>query len=344
MDAIHRRDRFVGLMMGLYVGDCLGKPLRGKNRFQIEKKYGNLEALVQGDWKDLRPGVLSFHGATAAAAAGSLRANRGVEPLDLVCRVTQAANGQAIPQSADVLDLFRKLAEDPEAAPRISSEYWAATGGTFADNGAMARGLMVIPVNRYDMPVLWRDTILTTRLTHADPRAIEASLVLNFIAYQVLHRRFEDDLTRESASLLLALRKEPDYQNNVFTFDGRALREAAAGRPEASYLEAPDAVLDVLLRFESLTEEDLATSGACEHTLAVACYALLRAESFAHGLQIALRVGGETAAQGAIAGALLGARFGLREIPPQWLRVLKQQAQLATLAETFFTEGEREQA
>jgi ADP-ribosyl-[dinitrogen reductase] hydrolase len=62
--------------------------------------------------------------------------------------------------------------------------------------------------------------------------------------------------------------------------------------------------------------------GTAEFSLYVALYALKYATSFAHGIEIAVRVGGDTDTYAAIAGGLLGARYGYEGIPKEWRKAI----------------------
>lgn len=58
--------------------------------------------------------------------------------------------------------------------------------------------------------------------------------------------------------------------------------------------------------------------GTAEFSLYVALYALQHSTSFAHGIELAVKVGGDTDTYGAIAGGLLGAYYGYEAIPQAW--------------------------
>lgn len=62
--------------------------------------------------------------------------------------------------------------------------------------------------------------------------------------------------------------------------------------------------------------------GTAEFSLYVALYALKHATSFAHGIEIAIRVGGDTDTYAAIAGGLLGAHYGYEAIPANWRQTI----------------------
>lgn len=63
--------------------------------------------------------------------------------------------------------------------------------------------------------------------------------------------------------------------------------------------------------------------GTAEFSLYVALYALLESKSFAEGIEIAVRVGGDTDTYAAIAGGLLGAHYGYEGIPEEWRDTIK---------------------
>jgi len=58
--------------------------------------------------------------------------------------------------------------------------------------------------------------------------------------------------------------------------------------------------------------------GTAEFSLYVALYALLKTTSFEEGIELAVRVGGDTDTYAAIAGGLLGAHYGYDAIPQDW--------------------------
>jgi ADP-ribosyl-[dinitrogen reductase] hydrolase len=62
--------------------------------------------------------------------------------------------------------------------------------------------------------------------------------------------------------------------------------------------------------------------GTAEFSLYVALYALKHSKTFAEGIEIAVRVGGDTDTYAAIAGGLLGAHYGYESIPLEWRQTI----------------------
>lgn len=64
------------------------------------------------------------------------------------------------------------------------------------------------------------------------------------------------------------------------------------------------------------------------YTTRLALLALLEAGDYRSGVETVVRLGGDADTNHAVAGALLGARFGVEDIPGEWLRVLKAREEL----------------
>uniref|UniRef100_A0A914CT77 ADP-ribosylhydrolase ARH3 n=1 Tax=Acrobeloides nanus TaxID=290746 RepID=A0A914CT77_9BILA len=76
------------------------------------------------------------------------------------------------------------------------------------------------------------------------------------------------------------------------------------------------------ITWENSIQPPKLTNGA-DISFQSAFYELLHAESFSSGLENSIARGGDTDTNGCIAGALLGARFGLDDIPEEWIEAVK---------------------
>jgi ADP-ribosylglycohydrolase len=68
-----------------------------------------------------------------------------------------------------------------------------------------------------------------------------------------------------------------------------------------------------------------------EEALAIAVHCALSAESFAHGVRLAVNHSGDSDSTGAIAGNLLGAIHGAGAIPARWLDQLELHGEIEAL-------------
>ena len=65
--------------------------------------------------------------------------------------------------------------------------------------------------------------------------------------------------------------------------------------------------------------------------IAVSFAAYFTSDSFEQGVEWAVNIGGDAAANGAVTGALLGARFGASHVPAAWVEQLEARAQVERL-------------
>jgi len=76
--------------------------------------------------------------------------------------------------------------------------------------------------------------------------------------------------------------------------------------------------------------------GTAEFSLYVALWSLLKSESFEHGIEMAVRVGGDTDTYAAIAGGLLGTHYGYEAIPENWRNTILGHDQMVTYADQLY--------
>ena len=76
--------------------------------------------------------------------------------------------------------------------------------------------------------------------------------------------------------------------------------------------------------------------GSAEFSLYVALHILLNAESFAEGIEMAIRIGGDTDTYAAIVGGLLGALYGYDAIPLKWKHSILGHNQMIEYAQKLY--------
>lgn len=69
--------------------------------------------------------------------------------------------------------------------------------------------------------------------------------------------------------------------------------------------------------------ESLGAGWVAEEALAISLYCALRAESFEHGVRLAVNHSGDSDSTGSMAGQLLGTAWGPEVIPARWLADLE---------------------
>ena len=312
------QDRARGLMVGLGVGNVLGVPQEGWPRYAVEASYPNGIRDIEvepgePDDDDLAQAILL---AEAALEAGST--DLDVEEIGRRFWRWAEENGRGIGiQTAGVLARIGGAsprcaqgvgvdARKPAGRPALEAalEVWEESGRYSAGNGAVMRcAPLAIRWIQDDMG-LARNTVLSTVVTHADPRCIWSAVLTNMAVAMLL--RGEDvapgvvvERTRQTAA-------ELGSSLSPFGIEGAV----------------PETVVDACSTPSACAPADLVLDGRdMGYTLKamqVALWCANQAPDFEEALVAVVSAGGDTDTNGAVAGAVLGARFGLNAIPRGW--------------------------
>lgn len=295
------RDRCLGALLGLAVGDALGAPLENLAADEIRERHGGpVTDMVGGGWLDVAPGQVTDDTEMALCLADCLVEVGGFNPDHVLAAYSGWHESEPRDEGATVATVLDQVraGKSPHEA---TAEQHEQSGGRSAGNGALMR-TTPIGIAFATHRELVRDVSLAeAALTHYDPLAGKACAYHN-----------------ETLATLITQ------------------GHAAAAQETIDPTGVDDRIADVLIPAASgvrTTAERIAAEqgGYVIATLAVAMTAWLTAESFEEGLVWAVNLGGDADTNGAVAGALLGARFGATTIPTRWLDPLEPRARLEAL-------------
>lgn len=289
------KDRYLGTLVGVHVGDSLGAPYEtwtSKRIAEDIKERGGLTLFdYENPWKTdgngdtLPAGRPTDDSDQTAVLADHLIRYRGIDPeklrLDLRKNVVEGIsllwNGRATGAGGTTR---KALSDNPE-------EVKEALANTIGTNGSLMRaapmGLWFGSNTTLRVGSGWRkyDQVrLMSEVTHAHPHAICACLLYTDV-------------------LMITLEGNGEYFFSGFL--GERLKNRLFDPHDFPY--DPGA---------------WPARGTAEFSLYVALYALLKTKSFAEGIELAIRIGGDTDTYAAIAGGLLGAKYGYEGIPQKW--------------------------
>lgn len=299
------RDRAVGSILGLAVGDALGAPFAGRPRAAIPDPVPAFESTMGR----ALPATGTEPTAMARNVWISLLANRGTLDLQdvLVRQLAWFATRPeaADPQTARVLTRYRQ--GDPDAA----RWYLETMGPEVSGGNGSVRWCGPLGVVRSQEPErLMTEAPALAALTHPDARCGTSCTAVTFTI------------------ALLVAGAEPAPT----VIEAMARVEGEEGAEELEYL------IDEVGRARQIDRRHI------DFTLFTAAAGLqVTGErlGFEAGLRHVVSLGGDTAANAAVAGALLGARHGRAAIPPGWLdRLAEREAierEAAELAELVAT-------
>ncbi|MBP9749510.1 MAG: ADP-ribosylglycohydrolase family protein [Candidatus Pacebacteria bacterium] len=297
-------DRYRGTLIGVHVGDSLGAPFermgpetvarelaerRGLYLFDYKNPWpneGNGDILPAGrptDDSDQTADLAFSFGRVGSLSPGYLR-----ECLrqSVIHGKSRLWSGQATGAGGTT----RKALSDD---PTVVREALTSTIGT---NGSLMRAA---PMGLFFGPGLWS-------MLDAERGFYARTMVWNMSMVTHTHRHSLDACWMYTRVLVTLL------SGHIST-------------GEAWATERPCSALETRIRSRLSDPYDhphdpgaWPARGTAEFSLYVALYALMHSRSFAEGIEMAIRVGGDTDTYAAIAGGLLGARYGYSEIPEEW--------------------------
>jgi ADP-ribosyl-[dinitrogen reductase] hydrolase len=302
-----RAGRTLAALTALAAGDALGAtlefgPPRPLHSWHREMTGGGPFGWEPGEWTD--------DTAMALAVAEGIAAS----PPDPVPAVGDRVMHWYASAPKDIgstirlaLSAFNRTASWESAAAAVES----ALGDRAAGNGALMRTLPVA-LAYGDREEIVRQARVIGRMTHPHPVSEAACAVYCLAVSAVL--------------------------------DGRGRKEAwdralAAATPAAADGESGRAVREALRRWREAPGHsygELESSGYVVHTLEVAAWCFLQAESLEDALLHAVNLGGDSDTAGAVSGGLAGAYFGLDALPRRWSRTLKGRERLTAAAEALW--------
>ncbi len=284
-------DRARGVMLGLAVGDALGAAVEWLEPGQITARHG-------GPLRDLAPstawelGEWTDDTAMALALAESLADRGGWDEDDVLARylVWERAAPRDIAPSVRAALTHSRTADEARAAA-LRYRRLSRDGGP--DNASLCRIAPVAIRYRTDAGALERVSRADSGLTHDDPLAGDACVILNL-----------------TIAALIMDRKLPSSTSPVGQVAERAMAESA---------------VDLL----PVVQTDLV---GVLTALRVGYAAAFGHETFEDALVFAVNLGGDADSNAAVAGALAGARFGASEIPARWVEPLRARDRISGVA------------
>ncbi|MCP8939998.1 ADP-ribosylglycohydrolase family protein [Alsobacter sp. SYSU M60028] len=294
------RDRALGALIGLAVGDAVGTTLE----FQPKPATARLADMVGGGPFGLAPGQWTDDTAMALALAESLAAQGGLDPRDLIERFLDWRDNGATSCTGHCFDIGTTVNAALRRYQRTGDPFAGASEPHTAGNGALMR-LAPVAVRYWANPAaLAAAAEAQTRTTHQASEAIDAS------------RLFAELLAEAIA--------------------GRPARDVLAPRPGA-FAGAIGPIAAGSWRGRH--RDTIRGSGYVAHCLEAALWAVGRSTDFRSAVLLAANLGEDADTSAAVAGQLAGALYGLSGIPEDWLARLAWRERLTQAATALFAAG-----
>ncbi|ABD24707.1 ADP-ribosyl-(dinitrogen reductase) hydrolase [Novosphingobium aromaticivorans DSM 12444] len=295
------RDRAVGILLGLAVGDAVGTTLE----FQPRNAYPRLTDMVGGGPFALTPGEWTDDTSMALALGDSLLISNGLDEADLMRRFAAwrdqgeySVNGQCFDIGNTVSSALRswKQSGNPIAGP---------TAPHTAGNGSLMR-LGPIAVRFFRDREAMRDAAARqSRTTHGASDAVDAC-----VAFAEMLANAINGWTRTEVL------QSPDWLQYTGTINA-----IVAGS------------------WRGLPRSKVRASGYVAHSLEASLWSVGRSGTFEQAVLAAANLGEDADTTAAITGQLAGALHGAAGIPRRWLARLAWSQRIREMANALFSQG-----
>jgi ADP-ribosyl-[dinitrogen reductase] hydrolase len=301
---VEQRERVLGSILGLAIGDALGAPFEFRRRTQVAFPLPAFEL----PWMGLPAGTWSDDTSMARSLWMSLLDHEGELRLDDVLERHLAWLESDPPDVGNQtrLGLTEAAAGTPDPARVVFERRGPEVS---AGNGSVMYCAPLGVVRARRPEALVEEAPALSRLTHWDGRCQTACLAVTSTVAALV--RGEEADTAVLGGLAVVSDREGDEELEFLVGE--------AGR--SRQLDGPD-------------------QGFALFTAGIALQVAGEELGFEEGLRHVVGLGGDTDTNAAVSGALLGALHGVRAIPPDWLahlverdQIEREASQLADLVE-----------
>ncbi len=291
------RHRFIGALIGTFVGDALGMPVEGWSWRDIRRQFGEIRDMISAR---LGAGTYTDDTLLMIALAESLIAHQGrLDPDDLQARFRKAYDprrgfGAGMHRLVRLWDLGTHWRE---AARSLFD------GGSYGNGGAMRVAPVGVLYHR-DLPRVYEMARLQAAVTHAHPLGQEGAAL-------------------QALAVALAVQANPAH------FDPESFVEEleAALPPSAeAYRRALMLAWELRDRWEDrdLVVRKLGNRSSAHRSVPTAIFSFITFwQSFEEAVVYAVSLGGDTDTLAAMTGAIAGAFHGVSAVPRRWWDALE---------------------
>jgi len=304
------KSKIRGCLVGSAVGDALGMPVETLTHYQIRRKYGEINEMVDGR---LPAGSYTDDTQQMIALAESLIDKKGIDQNDIAekfVRIYQSYRGygEVRKQQFHLMKLGWRWEEAVQKVSDLFS-YW---------NGAAMR---IAPIGAFyydDIEKLKWAAYKSSEVTH-------------------LHELAKEGCALQALAISLAMQTKPSSRFDLKAFLNRLERFVSHNIYKTKLKN-----IEILLsRKSDISQETvinlLGNGMEAFNCVPTAIYCFLRyLDSFEKAVTYAVNLGGDADSLGAMTGAISGAYHGIQAIPAKWTNKLEDMNYIQSLADKLW--------
>lgn len=278
------RERALGAMLGLAVGDALGTTLE----FAERDARPPVTTFVGGGPFALAPGEWTDDTSMALALADSLAAHPALDERDLMQRFVAWWQQGDYSHNGRCFDIGGATREALARFQRSGDPIAGNPDHNVAGNGSIMRLAPAVIANLASEATAIEAAQRQGRTTHRAPQCEAGCTLMASVLFRLLH--------------------------------GAPWEAALAVEPDPSWHRAIHRL--VLGGWRGKSREAISSSGYVADTLEAAFWCVDRSQSFAEAVLLAANLADDADTVAAVTGQFAGARWGRAGIPSEWLRQL----------------------
>ncbi|MHA2008475.1 MAG: ADP-ribosylglycohydrolase family protein [Promethearchaeota archaeon] len=326
--ALDYLDKFQGTLIGVAIGDTLGHPFEGKLRRKIYSYFNNFDEFIQEN-RDIFRTYTDDTQLTIHTAKALIQGN-GFNTKEFIKEYVSWLDDPPIGPGYGCISSIRKLKYDVP---------WKQAASNSGGNGTTMR---ISPIGLFyckDMKGLKTSAIKSSVITHSHPAASAGAIVI-------------------ARAIAFLIDKSPDTSFSVDEFFN-VITSSISGSQEEIWEEFIEILnklkssLDMpieagLIKFSQsgvkspyFIEQYLGQAFVHPYTISTVVCALFiflkRLSSFRECILELASAGGDSDTVGAIGGSLAGSFFGLKDIPEEFIKLVKGSKKILKLGENLYS-------
>jgi ADP-ribosyl-[dinitrogen reductase] hydrolase len=285
---LEKKNRFLGSMIGLAVGDALGTTVE----FQAPGTFEPINDMVGGGVFKLNPGEWTDDTSMALCLAESLIKCEGFNAKDQMDRYVKWMREGYLSSNGVCFDIGNTVSDALVKYQKTGEPFAGSTDKYSSGNGSIMRLAPVPLLYSEDMKEAIKMSGESSRTTHQSKLSIDGCKYMGaIIAGAVSNITKEELLSDEFAQKMQKLTGE------IWADE---INEVASGA------------------FKRLDPPEIIGNGYVVKSLEAALWAFYNSESFKEGLLLAVNLGNDADTTGAVYGQIAGAYYGVEDIPEEW--------------------------
>lgn len=287
------RERAIGSLLGLAVGDALGTTLE----FSARDSRPRLTEMEGGGPFGLEPGQWTDDTSMALALAESLLVCDRLDQHDLMTRFVSWRDEGAYSSNGRCFDVGNTVRAALNRFKATGDPIAGSTDPMSAGNGSLMR-LAPVAIRYWDDADKLRDAAARqSRTTHGAPEAVDACVAFAEMLADAIAGKPRSQVLRD---------RDDNWAGQI-----------------ASILKGS---------WRGKARSEIKSSGYVAHSVEAAIWCVARTGSFAEAVLLAANLGGDADTVAAITGQLAGALYGYQTIPHRWLGQLTSQGMIFGMA------------